>query len=31
LHGVRKIAEEFGVSPSTVQGISRPLEQSAVA
>ena len=27
--GVRKIAEEFGVSPSTVQAISRPLETSA--
>ncbi len=28
--GVRKIAEEFGVSPSTVQGISRPLESAVV-
>jgi DNA invertase Pin-like site-specific DNA recombinase len=27
--GVRKIAEEFGVSPSTVQAISRPLEAVA--
>ena len=27
--GVRKIAEEFGVSPSTVQAISRPLNTSA--
>ena len=29
--GVRKIAEEFGISPSTVQAISRPLETSAAA
>jgi DNA invertase Pin-like site-specific DNA recombinase len=29
--GVRKIAGEFGVSPSTVQAISRPLEASAAA
>ena len=29
--GVRKIAEEFGVSPSTVQAISRPLEAGAAA
>ena len=29
--GVRKIAEEFGVSPSTVQAISRPLRESAGA
>jgi len=29
--GVRKIAEEFGVSPSTVQAISRPLDTSAAA
>ena len=29
--GVRKIAEEFGVSPSTVQAISRPLDDTAVA
>jgi DNA invertase Pin-like site-specific DNA recombinase len=29
--GVRKIAEEFGVSPSTVQAISRPLGTSAAA
>jgi DNA invertase Pin-like site-specific DNA recombinase len=29
--GVRKIAEEFGVSPSTVQAISRPLSVSAAA
>jgi hypothetical protein len=29
--GVWKIAEEFGVSPSTVQAISRPLETSAAA
>jgi DNA invertase Pin-like site-specific DNA recombinase len=29
--GVRKIAEEFGVSPSTVQAISRPLEASGAA
>jgi hypothetical protein len=28
---VRKIAEEFGVSPSTVQAISRPLGTSAAA
>ena len=29
--GARKIAEEFGVSPSTVQAISRPLDTSAAA
>jgi DNA invertase Pin-like site-specific DNA recombinase len=29
--GVRKIAEEFGVSPSTVQAISRPLNVTAAA
>jgi hypothetical protein len=29
--GVRKIAEEFDVSPSTVQAISRPLDVSAGA
>jgi DNA invertase Pin-like site-specific DNA recombinase len=29
--GVRKIAEEFSVSPSTVQAISRPLDTSAAA
>ena len=29
--GVRKIAEEFGVSPSTVQAISRPLDGTAFA
>jgi hypothetical protein len=29
--GVRKIADEFGISPSTVQAISRPLETSAAA
>lgn len=29
--GVRKIAEQFGVSPSTVQAISRPLDVSAAA
>jgi hypothetical protein len=28
---VRKIAEEFGVSPSTVQAISCPLETTAAA
>jgi DNA invertase Pin-like site-specific DNA recombinase len=27
--GVRKIAEQFGISPGTVQRISRPLEASA--
>ena len=29
--GVRKIAERFGVDPSTVQRISRPLDVSAAA
>jgi DNA invertase Pin-like site-specific DNA recombinase len=29
--GVRKIAERFGVDPGTVQRISRPFEQDAVA
>jgi DNA-binding transcriptional regulator YhcF (GntR family) len=26
--GVRKIAEQFGVNPGTVQRISRPFEES---
>jgi hypothetical protein len=29
--GVRVIAEQFGVNPGTVQRISRPFEQDAVA
>jgi DNA-binding MarR family transcriptional regulator len=29
--GVRKIAEQFGVDPGTVQRISRPLEAGGVA
>jgi DNA-binding MarR family transcriptional regulator len=29
--GVRKIAEQFGVDPGTVQRISRPFEAGSVA
>jgi DNA invertase Pin-like site-specific DNA recombinase len=29
--GVRKIAEQFGVNPGTVQRISRPFDESAAA
>jgi DNA invertase Pin-like site-specific DNA recombinase len=29
--GVRKIAEQFGISPGTVQRISRPFEGGSVA